>query len=93
MQLRIIIQLNKATLQKNVIITRDMLAPVEDFLIAWPESTVYDSVVLLLAMGDDTILEGLFDTELRSELDPLVDKEVLISPEVEARCRALLEGV
>jgi hypothetical protein len=92
MQTRIIVQVNTDTGQKNVVITTDMLAPVEDFLVgSWPNSTVTEGIILLLWLGDDTIVEGLLDTELHS-LDK--DGQVTpLSPKIEARCKALLEGV
>lgn len=91
MKVRVITQLNRCTRQKNVILTRDFLAPVEDFLIgSWPESDVKDGIVLILAWSDDTIIERLLDTELRSEDDPEIDGEIIITPEMAARCKALL---
>jgi hypothetical protein len=94
MQVRIIIQTNRDTGQKNVVLTMDKLAPVEDFLVgSWPNSDVIEGIVLLLCLGDDTIVDGLLDTELRSVDGPAFGGAVSVTPEIEARCRALLKGV
>jgi hypothetical protein len=94
MKARIIVQINEDTGQKNVIFTLDMMAPLEDFLVgSWPNSKVLTGTVLLLTLDGDILIERMLDTELHSVLGSDTGEEFILSPEVEAQCRALLEGV
>jgi hypothetical protein len=65
MTARCIIQLNHETGEKNVCLTQDYLSPVEDFLVAWPDTSVVDGKVIMIA--EDIKIDNLLcDTELRS---------------------------
>lgn len=77
MVLRAIIVINKETGQKNVTLTREMLAPTEDFVPSgdWINIDVLDRAIEIYATEE---LEHLLDCELRSvdnvhDMTPSID--------------------
>jgi len=91
MNVKLIVQTNSVSGQKNVCFTTDMTASLESFLVPWPEYTVLSGTVLILDMNNDRLTEALLDVELHSTDTGTETIELL--PEEQEKLRAMLEGV
>jgi hypothetical protein len=91
MNAKVIIQTNSISGQKNVCFTTDMTAPLENFLVSWPEYTVLSGTVLILDMNNDKLSEALLDVELHST--DTGTESIELMPEEQEKLRAMLEGV
>ena len=91
MKVRAIVQTNSISGQKNVCFTTDMVTPLENFLVPWPEYTVLSGTVLLLDMNSDKLSEALLDIELHST-DTGIDS-IEITENERNSLRIMLEGV
>jgi len=90
MKIKVIIQVNKETGEKNVCFTQDPITPIEDFLLPWPDSKVIVEEVLIFA--SDPVLDNLVDTEFRSVLGGNGEtEEVNLTPGQEEALRCRLE--
>lgn len=89
MKAKAIVQTNNISGQKNVTFTTDMEAPLEGFLVPWPDYTVLSGTVLLLDMNSDKLSQALIDVELHST-DGV--ESIEITEEDRNSLRLMLEG-
>lgn len=69
MNVRAVVQLNHDTGEKNVAFTPDILSPVGDFLVNWPNSEVIEGRVHIISDNAD-LIRCLLDVEFRGVDNP-----------------------